>query len=460
MATQPPANVLLIHCHDLGRFLGCYGVETVHTPVLDALAADGITFTDAFCTAPQCSPSRAALFTGRYPHSTGVMGLTHKGWDLHDSERHLAQLLRDGGYRTDLIGIHHESLRCPDDQIAAQLGFDHVDTLGATHYERRAELVADRSVAVLADRARHPDQPFYLQAGFLEPHRLQNPEPGRDAMGFTGGYIEPDRSRGVTIPGYLANDDGTQQEIAELQGAVTYTDAAIGRILTELDRTGLAERTIVIFTTDHGLALPAAKCTLRDPGLETALIMRAPSLGWTGGRTVDGLVSNVDIAPTLLEAVGLPTPGNVHGRSIGAALAGESWQPREEVFAELTFHDYYDPQRCVRTDRHKLIVHFDRCNPHTGAATQSWRPRSTPVTERLAATPTMVELYDLDEDPLELTNLATDPHHTDLVDQLRRTLLGWMEMTDDPLLHSAVSSPAQHSAQHFVTTGQPAIHHS
>lgn len=445
-------NILLLHCHDLGRFLSCYGIDTVTTPNLDALAADGVRFDDAFCTAPQCSPSRAALFTGRYPHSTGVMGLTHKGWDLHADERHVAALLGAAGYHTSLVGIHHESRRRPDTEIAAQLGFDEVDTLGGTHYDRRAELVADRIVAALAERARHRDQSFYLQAGLLEPHRLQDPEPDRDAMGFTGGYIEPDTSRGITIPGYLTDDAGTATEIAELQGAVAYADTAIGRILTALDDFELTDDTIVVFTTDHGLALPAAKGTLRDPGLETALIVRAPSLGWTGGRVVDGLVSNVDIVPTLLDAVRVPIPANVHGRSIAATIAGREWEPRGRVFGELTFHDFYDPQRCVRTDRHKLIVHFDRCLPHTSAATQSWRPRSTPVSQRLAAVPPMVELYDLTDDPLELTNIAADPGQEPIVEELRRHLLHWMATTFDPLLDGAVTAPSQEGALRFVTS--------
>src|SRR5947209_3447483 len=118
--TRP--NILLLTCHDLGRFLGCYGVTTVGSPNLDRLAAEGVRLTRAFSTSCGCSPSRGALATGRYPHANGVMGLTHPpfGWDLHPDERHIAQILREAGYDTHLFGFQHVSL---SDQ---RPGFEHV----------------------------------------------------------------------------------------------------------------------------------------------------------------------------------------------------------------------------------------------------------------------------------------------------------------------------------------------
>ncbi|WP_353809708.1 sulfatase family protein [Agromyces sp. SYSU T00194] len=443
MAEPSPApDIVLIHCHDLGRMLGAYGAR-VPSPRIDAFANDAVRFDGAFATAPQCSPSRAALFTGRYPHETGVLGLTHLGWDLGPDVRHLAAILAEQGYRTELLGVHHESRVRPDLEVAARLGFDTVDTLGPSHPERRAELVADRAVAAL-ERLRGAG-PFYLQVGFLEPHRLHDPDPDATIMGFTGGWIEPEPSDQIEVPPYLEPDAGSRTELAELAGAIRSVDSQIGRVLDAIDRLGMSERTIVVLTTDHGLALPGAKGTLRDPGLETALILRAPSLGWTGGVVVEGLASNVDIVPTLLDAIGSPIPPESRGASLRPAIAAGATS-RSEIFGEFTYHDYYDPARCIRTDRYKLILHFDRTLPHSAASTQSWRPRSTPLDRRLAHPPALVELYDLAVDPEERINLADRPERAIVVRALLGRLREWMRDTDDPLLDGVPPSPAHGGA--------------
>ncbi|NGN62428.1 sulfatase [Streptomyces sp. A7024] len=433
-------NVLLLHCHDLGRYLGCYGNRTVRSPHLDQLAADGVTFSQAFATAPQCSPSRASLFTGRWPHSTGVMGLTHGdfGWDLHPGERHLAERLGGAGYRTSLVGVHHESRVRADARIAARLGFDEVVTGGL------ADVVADRAIERL-ERFAAGDAPFYLQAGFFEPHRLPGKRDPEGVAGFLGDAIEPDDHLGVEIPPYLVDDAGARVEVAELQGAIRHMDAAAGRVLARLDELGLTDNTLVVFTTDHGLALPRAKCTLYDPGLETALIMRLPARGWGGGGTHDALVPNIDIVPTLLDAAGLPSDAVLHGRSLASLLDGGSYRPRTEIFGELTHHDYYDPKRCIRTDQYKLIANFSSA-PEIMDSSQSWRPRSTPRTSGAARVPfhPPVELYDLVRDPDEMVDLAHDPDSAGIRDELAGRLASWMRSTGDPLVDGAVTPPLHH----------------
>lgn len=434
--TQP--NILLLHCHDLGRFLGCYGVATVHTPNLDTFAADGVRFTRAFCTAPQCSPSRASLFTGRYPHSTGVMGLTSgvHAWDLHPQEQHLGQVLRANGYATVLIGVHHEARANTPEQIGQRCGMDTVVPGGS------GEEVSDRALEQLA-RLADAGRPFYLQVGYTEPHRLPSTtldEP--HYMGFLGDHMAPDDAAGVTIPPYLLDEPSAREELAELQGAVRYVDAAIGRVLAGLSELGLEEQTVVLVTTDHGLALPRAKCSLYDPGLETSLIMRFPERGWRGGRVCSELVSNVDIFPTLLEATGIPVSESVQGHSFLGLLDGAAFEPRDQIFGEFTYHRYYDPRRCVRTERHKLIVNFSAA-PAAMDPSQSWRPRTTPVVplQDTAGTHPVLELFDLQVDPTELQNRADDPAYSILQGELLTRLREWMVATDDPLLQGAVASP-------------------
>lgn len=444
-------NILLLHCHDLGRYLGCYGVHTVHTPNLDGLAADGVRFNEAFCAAPQCSPSRAALFTGRYPHATGVLGLTHGdfGWDLHPGERHIAGVLREAGYRTELIGVHHESRVTTPAAVAAQLGFDHVDTGGL------ADAVSARATARLSDLA-GGGRPFYLQVGYIEPHRLSRHDDD-GYMGFLGNHIQPDRERGLTIPNYLVDDEPARDEIAELQGAVRHMDHAVGAVLSKLRELGLDRNTIVAFTTDHGLALPRAKCSLYDPGIEVALVLHHPGQGWTGGRAVRGLVSNVDIVPTLLEAVGIPVPHTVHGRSlVGELRAGDVCQARDEVYAELTYHSYYDPRRCIRTGRYKLIVNFSSA-PAAMDPSDSWRRRSTAKvkTSGPGAYHPAVELYDLRADPLEFNDVAQKPDYALTRHDLLGRLHDWMVSTQDPLLAGPVPDPLHAKAIAAMTMPGP-----
>lgn len=433
-----------MHCHDLGRFLGCYGIPTVQTPNLDALANDGVRFDRAFCMAPQCSPSRASLFTGRVPHSNGVMGLTHGhfAWNLHADERHLAAQLKAAGYTTSLLGVHHESLVSAPEVVAERLGFDEVVPHGL------ADTVADRSVERL-ERFAGSEQPFYLQVGFQEPHRMRGSDDKDDVLGFLGDHMQADEELGVTVPPYLVDTEGSKREVAEIQGAVRHMDAAVGRILTRLRELGLEESTIVVFTTDHGLALPRAKCSLYDPGLEVALMARYPAGGWTGGRTTQTLVSNVDVVPTLLEGAGLPVSERIQGRSLLPLLAGEedNYVERTEIFGEMTYHDYYDPRRCVRTERHKLIVNFSSA-PDFMDPSQSWRPRSTARAPHAGqgAYHKPVELYDLSTDPIELTNLADDPAYADVRRELLGRLYSWMAETKDPLLEGAVTSPLHRRA--------------
>ena len=425
-------HVVQITCHDLGRHLGSYGVPTVRTPNLDGLAAAGIRFERAFCTSPGCSPSRSALATGRYPHANGVMGLTHEafGWDLHAGERHVAALLGEHGYDTHLFGLQHVTPRTD------RLGFHHVHRRGLGEV-----VVMDVETAL---GTVHGDNPFYFEINLEEPHRP-----------FDQGGVRPDASDGVTVPPYLPDTEAAREEFAAMQGAIHEADRTIGRILAALDAAGHGPHTLVLFTTDHGVAMPRAKATLYDPGIGVAMIVRWPAGGLAGGQTVSPLVSNVDVLPTLLEAAGAPRPDNLHGRSFLPLLRGDGYAPRDAVFAEKTYHSYYDPMRAIRTDRHKYIRNFETTFLVEGAGDIQLGPLyRTELQRYVSTTHPEVELYDLDADPLEQRNLAGQPEVAEVERELDVRLWRWMEETDDPLLHGPVSSPAYRRA---ISSRPPAV---
>ena len=442
-ASRP--NILLLHCHDLGQHLHCYGVDAVQSPNLDHLAAEGVLFENNFCTAPQCSPSRASIFTGRYPHSNGVMGLTHAdfAWDLHPGERHIGQLLSGAGYTALGVGVIHETR-----SGANRCGF--ADYTAASAARDMAEAV----IAKLKDLSRSPGKPFYLQAGCIEPHRL----PSRDRTAdndFLGGRLLPDSSHGITIPPYLRDTPGTRTELAELQGAVRHMDEHMGRVIAALRDLSLEHNTVVVFTTDHGIAMPRAKCSVYEPGLRTSFILRYPSRnGWHGGVRRQNLVSNVDLVPTLLEAAGIAVPANIQGRSLAPLLDGASYTSRDRIFGEITYHDYYDPRRSIRTQTHKLIVNFSSA-PAFMDPSQSWRPRSDTVVpaNHALAYHRAYELYDLVQDPWEQNDVSNDAAQAPVLDQLRAQLVAHMRTTTDPILDGAVTGPLHRRSQVWLEQG-------
>lgn len=443
-AAGPRPNILVLHCHDLGRHLHCYGIDSVQSPNLDRFASEGVLFERSFCTAPQCSPSRASIFTGRYPHSNGVMGLTHANfaWDLDPGEQHLGQILRGAGYATVGVGVMHETR-----SDARRCGLDDY-TPGAL-----AEPVADAAIAKLGTLAQLKDKPFYMQAGCIEPHRLN--AGGNADVGFLGARLKPDASLGVQIPKYLRDTPGTRTELAEFQGAIRHMDAHVGRILQALRELKLDQNTLVVFTTDHGIAMPRAKCSVYEPGLQTAFIVRYPRRnGWHGGARQRAMISNIDYLPTLLDAAGIAVPSNVQGSSFAPLLDGGRYKPREVVFGEITYHDYYDPRRSIRTETHKLIVNFSSA-PAFMDPSQSWRPRSdtvVPENHALAYHPPF-ELYDLVADPWEQRDIAADPANQGVLESLRAQLLRHMQDTRDPILQGAVTSPLHRRSQAWLQTG-------
>ncbi|MBZ0297288.1 MAG: sulfatase, partial [Anaerolineae bacterium] len=412
-----PPNIVFITCHDLGHHLNCYGWHTVNSPALDRLAAEGVLFEKSFCTAPQCSPSRAALHTGRHAHSNGMMGLAHDpfNWRLHPGEKHLAQRLQAAGYATALIGVQHLTAG----PTARELGYDEVIA-----GRRASDQVGPAAQQWLAQVG---TQPFYLEVGFFEPHRA-----------YASG---DDSSKGVEIPPYIPDTPAAQQDFAALQGSIKAMDEGVGMILDALDANDLRENTWVIFAADHGIAMPRAKCTLYDPGIEAALLMRWPQGGVSGGKRLTPIVSHVDVVPTVLEALELPLPDNLHGHSLWPLLQGSETPPNEAVFVEKTFHTAYEPMRGIRTKRYKLIVNLDADLAINVPTDIQASPIYPTMFDQISSKRPQIELYDLQTDPLEQNNLAGQPEVADVEADLKQWLLEWMQATDDPILKGPVPSP-------------------
>jgi arylsulfatase A-like enzyme len=411
--TEPQKdNVLIVHWHDLGRYLGVYGHADVSSPRLDQLAADGILFTRAHATAPLCSPSRGSLFTGRYPQNNGLVGLAHHGWEYRADVRTLPDLLSENGWYTALFGMQHET------SYPARLGFDEFDVSNSF-----CEYVVERSVEWLADP---PREPFLLTAGFFETHR---PYPADR-------YQPADRSA-VAVPDYLPETDEVRQDLAEFYGSITVADAAVGQLLDALASTGLDRTTWVVFMTDHGPALPRAKSTLYDAGTGIAVIVRPPLGDGTPASVYDDLFSGVDLVPTLLELLGVQVPADVDGISHAPALriASDIATPvRSEVYTTKTYHDSFDPIRAIRTKEYSYIENYasrplldlpwDIADSAPGIA----------VAELIGGPRPERELYDLLNDPTESRNLL-GPEATDkaeaIANELALLLNDWRQKTND-----------------------------
>lgn len=406
-------NIVMVISHDTGDYIGPYGAG-VATPHLDALATAGVRLDRMHCTAPQCSPSRASLQTGLYPHANGMMGLAHRGWSLAPGMRCLPHYLNDAGYRTHLFGFQHESAHDP-----ARLGYQHWDTssIAATDVARMTRDFLDAT----------PDGPFFVMAGFDETHRPFD-RPGYDT----------DPPARVTVPPYLVDIPPVRAELGQLAGMVKRVDEAVGEIRAAIARHRAAENTLFIYTTDHGVAMPGAKGTLTTAGLRTALLMHWPA-GFAGGRTSDAPLVNVDLLPTLLDAVGVAPPPGLHGRTFLPLLCGADYRPHERLFSELTWHDKYDPMRGVRTDRHIYIRTFneaplvympsDVLNSPSGQALAPIYYGSVRPCE---------QLYDRAADPWEQMDIAADPAHAETLAHVRGLVQEWMERTADPLLYGDV----------------------
>lgn len=433
-AARRAPNIVLMISHDLGRHIGPYGFVAEKTPTLNHFAMEGIRLDRHFVTSPGCSPSRSSLVTGRYPHSNGQFGLANWGWKLSEGELLLPRVLGDHGYHTALFGIWH----LHEWTLSAfETTSDDVSTLDSSP-EGYADIASDRAADWLRSRT-DDSRPFYLHIGFWEVHRPFCGTPGAQPPEFSKAELAA-----ISLPDYLPDNEPTRREFADLNRSITMVDQGAARVLRALEQTGLDENTLVLFTADHGLPFQRAKGTLYDPGIQVACMARWPG-HITPGTSSDELTSNVDIMPTVLEAAGVPIPPDVQGRSQLPLLCGRANAAAIEdaVFAEKTYHEHYDPIRCVRTKTHKYIRNFAE-RPMLVLPSDVYNSNSRQSNtndDSLWNHRPQEEFYDLTTDPGECRNLIDDPACAGLIETARARLAEWMEKTDDPLRRGPIHRP-------------------
>jgi arylsulfatase A-like enzyme len=238
----------------------------------------------------------------------------------------------------------------------------------------------------------------------------------------------------LTVPPWLHDAPGTRAGLAKFNGQIEHLDGWVGKVIEAVDTTGLAENTVLIFTTDHGMAFPGAKGMLSEPGTRIALILRFPPAWGIDPQVVDSLTSNIDIVPTILRMIGVSPGPSIRGSSIWEPLAGGSWPQERSIFMEKNYHDRYDPKRAVRTERYKYVRNFV-----SGARLSVPKDVELSDAGRVLSLATLYdrdaeELYDLEHDPGERTNLASDGEYSEVANGLRSKLDAWMWETNDPLL--------------------------
>jgi arylsulfatase A-like enzyme len=458
--TKRPNILLLLSDDHSYPYLSTYGNPNVETPVLDQLAAEGMKFHRFFTAAPQCVPSRAALMTGRSPVAARM---TRFSSPLPRDEVTLPELLREkGGYYTGVCGrsFHLDG--------AARAGA----TVAATFEEHQLKTFKDRvdylntcPDAEVAGKVgefleqRPAGKPFFLWANFSDPHHVWN----------APAEFRPDPAK-LVLPAHWPDLPGLREQLADYFAEINRLDRTIAGVLDVLKKRGLMESTIIVFCGDNGAALPHGKGSLYDPGSNVPFFVRWPGVVKAGSDS-KALLSGEDLAPTLLAAAGVQPGAKMSGQSFLPLLKGEKYEPRKHLFVERGPHGSapvavnmanagYDLARAVRSDRYKFIYNCTPWIPYApvdSAGGAGWKEMQAANTERklpagLTATyfttPRPVyELYDLEADPSELTNLSGKPAVAAIERELREALAKKMILDFDylplPALFDDAGQPAK-----------------
>lgn len=417
----------------MGPDLSMYGVPEVHTPNIDALAAKGMVFDQAFTTAPICSISRSALFTGMYATSIGAhhhRTAPQNMKDLPDGVKLLTHHFEDAGYHTALLTTIGEP-ETDDEWVKGTTKTD-----WNFNYRKPAYLGSD--MGELKDK-----QPFFAQAQFKETHRGVAWD---EAIDFVDIAADPNK---VDIPPYYPDHPVSRSDWADYLNSVMVFDKKVGITLKRLEDEGLADNTIVVLFTDHGRAMPRGKQWLYDPGLKIPLVVYVPDgvkppKGYTPKSRTDRLISGIDLPATSLELAGIDHGLVMQGRPfLGDADAG----PRKYVFgARDRAGEAMDRIRSVRDDRYLYIRNFMPERPYSQKS--DYKELYYPISRLMfrlhrdgklgpipslfmAETRPQEELYDTKADPHNINNLAEDPAYTERLASMRSVLKSWIIETND-----------------------------
>ncbi|MBX3177271.1 MAG: sulfatase [Candidatus Hydrogenedentes bacterium] len=416
-------NIVWLSAEDIGPHLGCYGDAEARTPRLDRLAAEGTRFARAYTTAGVCAPSRSAIITGMYQTSLGTQHMRGKAsLPVHIGPFTVA--LRAAGY-------YCTNNSKTDYQFDAPAGtWD--ESSNRAHWKNRPE----------------PDQPFFAVFNYTGCHEsgIENEEKYRSV---TEGIAPIDRAAAAkTLPPYYPDTPVTREDWGRYYDVIAALDRWAGEHLAGLEEAGLADDTIVIFWSDHGAGLPRAKRWLYESGTRVPLIVRIPERFRAAGQGAPGsvderLVSLMDLGPTALRLAGLDAPGHVQGQAfLGAGIPA----PRAYIHgARDRMDERYDIIRMVRDAKYRYIRNYEPFKPYyqymntpeKGATMREIRraqaegDAAPAVALFLADRKPFEELYDVENDPHELRNLAEDPAHREALERLRRAHLDWVAETRD-----------------------------
>ena len=422
-AATPP-NFLIFLADDCSYHdIGGYGNGQVRTPNIDGLAREGMRFEYSFNSAPMCAPTRMSLYTGIHPVRNGAHPNHSR---VHDHIQSFPHHLRPLGYTVALIGKKH---------FAPEQNFP-FDNLGGRAHDDGEGIDLDLGVIdqFMAD---HKDDPWFLVVASNQPH-------GPWTRGDASAYPAAD----LVLPPYLMDTPETRKALAAYYAEITYLDGQVGACLDSLRQHGLETNTVVVFLSEQGSSFPFCKWTCYENGLRSAQVVRWPGRV-TAGTTTDAMVQYIDLLPTCIElAGGDPAILELDGRSFAAVLEGGASSHREYVFGVQTSRGIMaGPEaygiRTVRDKRFRLVWNLNSENRFQNAVSehsdfyQSWKRLADEGDEsarvqydRYQVRPEF-ELYDLNQDPYEMTNLAEVAEHAPKTAELKQHLEAWMEQQGD-----------------------------